>query len=153
MNCDILSTLYVKSNGEILCNDDFGERISLGSCRANDAATSIHDTLNNDRYKNIRAALQDGKTPWPDVCEHCSFFRPDEPYSNDLIKDRIIQKIQFESSLACALKCPHCSNLMQIKTRSGARHFSPENMSDLLQDLKKNEYQIRSIEYCGQGSH
>jgi len=41
MNCDILSTLYVKSNGEILCNDDFGERISLGSCLSNNAAISI----------------------------------------------------------------------------------------------------------------
>jgi MoaA/NifB/PqqE/SkfB family radical SAM enzyme len=272
MNCDILSTLYVKSNGEILCNDDFGERISLGSCLSNNAAisisgwaasesklsyisvsvgdnylgdlsfvirrpdvvadhavfnevlcgfdtllpsdqiaiepgqllrfdffhnktklasfrlaipitmvptktpdrifednsiacliqidrivihgdesTSIHDTLNNDRYKNIRAALQDGKTPWPNVCEHCSFFRPDEPYSNDLFKDRIIQKIQFESSLACALKCPQCSNLVQIKTRSGARHLGPGSMSDLLKTKKKNEYQIRSIEDCGQG--
>ena len=151
MNCDILSTLYIKSNGEILCNDDFGERVSLGSCDSNGEATSIHDTLNNDRYKSIRTALQSGEVPWPNVCENCSFFRPDEHYSNDLLKDRILQKIQFESSLACALKCPQCSNLIQIKTRTGSRHFSPESMSDLLHDLKKNEYQIRSIEYCGQG--
>jgi len=151
MNCDILATLYIKSNGEILCNDDFGERVSLGSCHSNGEATSIHHTLNNERYEHIRTALQRGAVPWPNVCEDCAFFRPDEHYSNDLLKDRIIQKIQFESSLGCALKCPQCSNLIQIKTRTGARHFSPESMSDLLEDLKENEYQIRSIEYCGQG--
>jgi len=151
MNCDILSTLYVKSNGEILCNDDFGERVSLGSCRQSADDPDIHQTLNNDRYQNIREALKNDRTPWPEVCENCSFFRPDEPYSNDLLQKRIIQKIQIEASLACALKCPECSNLIQIKTRSGGRHFTPEMMADLLGDLKENHYQIRSIEYCGQG--
>lgn len=58
MNCDILSTLYVKSNGEILCNDDFGERVSLGSCRQSADDPDIHQTLNNDRYQHIREALK-----------------------------------------------------------------------------------------------
>jgi len=127
MNCDILSTLYVKSNGEILCNDDFGERVSLGSCRQSADDPDIHQTLNNDRYQHIREALKNDQTPWPEVCENCSFFRPDEPYSNDLHQSRIIQKIQIEASLACALKCPECSNLIQIKTRSGGAPFHPRN--------------------------
>ena len=151
MNCEILRILYVKSNGEILCNDDFGERISLGFIPNGGGGPNIHQVLNNDRFRHIRAALDAGEAPWPEICAKCAFFRPTEQASRDLLAERIIEKLQIEASLACALKCPYCSNLDQLRNRPGGIHFAPEALERLLLDFLDHGYDIKSIEYCGQG--
>ncbi len=55
MNCEILSTLYVRANGEIPCDDDAGERIALGEAVA-DPAFSVTSVFRNESYASIRAA-------------------------------------------------------------------------------------------------
>jgi hypothetical protein len=151
MNCDILRILYVKANGEIVCNDDYGERVNLGFIPDGSSTESIHDVLTNRRYQRIRDAFAAGSVPWPGTCEKCSLLRHHEVYSNDLLRNRNIEKLQIEASLACALKCPACCNLDQLRSRKGPLHLAPEVPDTLLSDLRNQRYKIQSIEYCGQG--
>ena len=152
MDCGILRSLYVKANGQILCDDDFGEQILLGTLGYEaEEGPGIDDILDNENYRHIRDSFGRGEPPWPDVCTRCALFRPRQPPGPDLLKSRIIDKIQIESSLACALKCPSCSNLMQLRTRKGPVHFPLTWLRALLRDLSQKRYQVGSIEFCGQG--
>lgn len=151
MNCEILRTLYIKANGEILCNDDQGEQIILGRPSYEKKSIGIHEILTNNHYENIRLSFQSGRVPWPGICEKCAFYRPNEPFSGDLLSIRIIQKIQIESSLSCSLQCPSCSNQQQKKERLGPIHYPLEWLEHVLSELKGCHYKIELIEFCGQG--
>ena len=85
MFCEILQTLYVKSNGLVVCNDDFGERVRLGRIDPTTPNWSIvRDLFENERYGDIRNAFRNDTLPWPEVCSRCALLRPDEPYIDRL---------------------------------------------------------------------
>jgi organic radical activating enzyme len=151
VDCGILRSLYIKANGQILCDDDMGEQILLGLPDYKSTDTGIHDVLNNENYRHIRESFRDGKEPWPGVCNKCALFRPNQGPGPDLLKARVIDKLQLESSLACALRCPSCSNLSQLRTRAAPRHFPVDWLDRLLADLAGHGYQIGTLEFCGQG--
>ena len=88
MNCEILRTLYVKANGEIPCNDDFGERLSLGWV---EPGFSLRALFAGEPYVRIREALRRGEPPWPDVCGQCAFLRPLQPTGDSLAVRRVRQ--------------------------------------------------------------
>lgn len=142
MNCEILRTLYVKANGEILCNDDQGEQVVLGIPDYESDSLGIDSLFANRHYDHIRASFANGVVPWPGICEKCAFLRRLEAFSCDLLSTRVIQKIQFESSLSCALRCPSCSNKTQLEIRDGPVHFPLEWMSNLLAELSFNSYKF-----------
>ncbi|MDP2520891.1 radical SAM protein [Shimia thalassica] len=151
MNCEILRTLYVKANGEVLCNDDMGEQILLGSLSEDPDSSGIVELFENEKYQHIRNSFQSGDAPWPGICENCALFRPDEPFSGDLLSQKVIQKIQLETSLACALKCPSCSGPAQLRSRLGSVHLSVMLVRKLMKELSENGYKVENIEFCGQG--
>lgn len=149
MNCEILQTLYIKSNGEILCNDDYGERVHLGQIDSQ-ASLDMDILFVNDAYTTIRRALARNTVPWPGICEHCAFLRHDEPYV-DTLGDKRISKLQLEPSLLCNLNCLGCTNDQQIRNRKKPHMMKPETFELVLRTLKSQEYLLDSIEYCGQG--
>jgi len=62
MNCKTLSTLFVRANGEIVCEDDNGLKISLGEVFSTDE-WSIGNIFDNEKYQHIRKALAMGFPP------------------------------------------------------------------------------------------
>ena len=150
MNCEILGTLYIKSNGDILCNDDFGERMRLGKVDASDHNWNVANIFNNDKYLRIRDSFTNGIVPWDNICQHCAFLRTNEPFT-DLLSRKIIKKLQLEPSLACNLCCPCCANADQVRTRPKPRIMPPEIFESVLRSLNSNEFSLDWIEYCGQG--
>lgn len=151
MNCEILRTLYVKANGEILCNDDQGEQVSLALLDIASKSPRLTDVFANEKYQHMRAAFAAGQVPWPSICENCALLRPDEPFGADLIAQGVIQKIQLETSLACALKCPSCSNMAQLRNRPGSVHMPIALVTQMLTELTQEGFRIETIEFCGQG--
>lgn len=149
MNCEILNTLYLKSNGEILCNDDFGEKIFLGAVEE-EVAWDISNIFNGEKYAHIRDSLKNNRVPWDGVCQNCAFIRYNEKYS-DLLSKKIITKFQLEPSLACNLACPCCSNYIQVRQRKKPFIMPEELLLSVLNSLKKNRYVVQNFEYCGQG--
>jgi len=150
MNCEILNTLYVKSNGEVLCNDDYGERVKLGVITREITAQDISALFNNEQYQTIRDAFSRGEVPWKGICEHCAFIRHDEPFS-DYLSQKHITKLQVEPSLVCNLNCLGCTNDIQIATREKPHLMAPDTFEALLRALRDGGYRLDSIEFCGQG--
>ncbi|MEO1474634.1 MAG: radical SAM protein, partial [Pseudomonadota bacterium] len=149
MNCQILRTLYLKANGIIPCEDNRGEWIDLGKVSL-DPDWSIEQVLNNEHYAQIRSALAAGEMPWPKTCADCAMLRPHQPVK-DTIAQKRIEKLQIETTLACALRCPGCSSLGQLALRSKPHTLPLEIYERLLQSLADEGYRIDFIEYCGQG--
>lgn len=150
MNCEILATLYVRSNGDVMCNDDAGDNFLLGSIHPANPLWASTSVLVNRRYQHIRASLRRGKMPWPDICSRCAFLRPHEDFS-DSLDQRRIRKLQIEPSLVCRLRCPGCSSHEQVQHRPRPLQLAPADFERLLRDLRDEEYSIGEIEYCGQG--
>ena len=151
MNCEILQTLYLRSNGDVPCNDDAGEsRVLLGLVRTESKKWSATALVTNHRYQHIRAALQRGEAPWPDVCNRCAFLRPHEPFADTLAKKRI-RKIQVEPALSCALRCPGCSSHTQARVRQKSLMMDLGMFDRILANLRAEGFEVGEIEYCGQG--
>ncbi len=150
MNCEILHTLYIKSNGEVLCNDDYGERVTLANVSIDLQNATMQDLFSNQAYQHIRESLSGGQIPWEGVCEHCAFIRHDEPYA-DLLAQKHITKLQLEPSLLCNLNCRCCSNDLQIQQREKPHLMDPETYGSVLSSLKDGGFRLDSVEYCGQG--
>lgn len=88
--------------------------------------------------------------PWPETCARCAWIRPLMPFT-DAIARRHLRKLQIEPSLVCNLKCPACSNQMQIRQRPRPFQMGPNSFADLLASLAGEGFAIDEIEYCGQG--
>ncbi len=150
MNCEILETIYVRSNGDIPCDCDTGEKILLGTIDHLDPSWDIEKVLTNDQYAHLRATLSSGVVPWGEICNGCAWLRTHEPFSDNLTR-RKIRKLQVEPSLACNLDCPCCSSKSQRQTRPRPFLMELGVLEALLRSLSNHSYEVKEIEYCGQG--
>lgn len=150
MWCDILQSVYVRSNGEVPCHDDRGEKIQLGHLKG-EVDWDIHYILTNNRYKHIFESLEKGNLPWPGICEKCACLRMESIYTDHIKKYRKIEFLQIEPSLYCGLSCPGCTRSTQINQREKPFLMGIHQYEKLLTNLESNCYIINNIEYCGQG--
>ncbi len=149
MHCAILSSLYVRANGEIPCYDDAGAQIMLTSVSA-DRVFNADTELNNHAFSHIRSSLLAERMPWENTCKRCSMMRVDEPLK-DFLGQRLIATLQVEPTLACGLLCPACTRTEDLKTRRKPHRLSPEDFAALLRGLRRDGYSVGIIEYCGNG--
>jgi organic radical activating enzyme len=147
MHCQVMDTLYVRSNGDVPCAHDAGEPIILGHVGPQFDVLAM---LDGEKYRHVRASLATGQRPWPGVCERCACFRPEIPYRDELSARRV-HKLQIEASLACNLACPACTNAAQVKVRPRPFTLDLEQADDMLRDLRDEGFSIGEIEYAGQG--
>lgn len=149
MPCRILRTLYLKANGDIPCDDDFGEQMVLGWIPRS-APFSIESIFGNAKYHQIVEAFSRGDMPWGYICERCALNRPGDTAESHLAQ-RSIGYFQIETTLACALECPGCSRLHQITHRPGPHKLDMTRFRNLISALRAEGYTARFIDFCGQG--
>lgn len=149
MNCQGQRTLYLKANGNFVCEDDIGEQVTLGAISSN-AEIDMAALIDGWHFRRMRDMMGADRAPWPLVCERCAFFRPTEPLSTGVI-DRSVEKIQVETTLACKLKCPGCNGLWQTKNLPGPAVLSIEKYRAMLESCRRTDLSVEWIEYCGQG--
>jgi len=150
MNCEILETLYIRSNGDIPCHDDAGETILLGRVEPDNPDWDILTVFDHPFYQHIRTALRNGAAPWPETCASCALLRPYKPFT-DRLSERRIRTLQVEPSLACHLSCPGCSQSAQIRTRPKPHLMSLALFDRALGSLRRGAFRMNEVEYCGQG--
>lgn len=147
MHCEILETLYLRANGDVPCNDDAGESVILGQIGGDQ--WSVAEMVTNSRYEHIRRELRAGRAPWEE-CRRCAWLRPHQPL-RDRLAERHIVKVQVEPSLACNLRCPGCSNQIQIRQRPRPFRMDHDGFVCFLESLHRDGFGVGEIEYCGQG--
>ena len=150
MNCEILRTLYLRSNGEIPCNCAAGERINLG-WSFDEEGWDVSKVFSNENYAMIRTSFKEDKAPWGRICESCAFFMPAAPIDDQIGINRWIEKFHIEPALTCGLRCPGCSRIEQIKRRRPPFVLSEDVFGKTLSSLVRNDFRVGFFYYCGQG--
>ena len=148
MNCNILHTLYIRADGSIPCDDDYGQGRILGEISFK-SDWSIENIFLNDQYRHITNALINQTMPWPDLCSQCALLQAG-PFSNGIQLKRL-KKIQVEPSLQCTLLCPNCSRIAWIKKGMKPLLLNIKLYEKAIISLNDNDFYIENIEYCGQG--
>jgi wyosine [tRNA(Phe)-imidazoG37] synthetase (radical SAM superfamily) len=148
LQCNILKNFYVKSNGDIRCDDDYGERQLLGKLSQSEVFIP-KVFFYNANYMAIRKGHSTNVPPWGETCEKCVFYRSGQ--SEDMIASKSITKIQLEPSLLCSLACPGCSRVAQIKAGRKPLIMSEQILDNLLTGLLEEDYSVDRFELCGQG--
>jgi hypothetical protein len=147
MNCEILHSLYIRANGQIACDDDYGQERVIGAV-THDDNWSILDVFSNEYYLHISEALASQRMPWPQLCKHCALLQA-APFSNGIALRRL-KKIQIEPSLRCTLLCPNCSRIGWLKSIRPTL-LDITLYKKTLFSLSMNDFKIDNIEFCGQG--
>jgi molybdenum cofactor biosynthesis enzyme MoaA len=139
----------LKANGEIPCDDDFGEQMVLGWV-PRQGPFSLIELFSSEKYQHIQDAFVAGTMPWGRICARCALNRPADPPDSHL-SQRFISYFQIETTLACALLCPCCSRTAQLKHRPGPHVLDLKRFRVLLSALKEEGFHVQYIDYCGQG--
>jgi len=147
MNCRILNSLYVRANGEIVCDDDAGKGISLGNVFSTDE-WSIRDIFDNEKYQHIRKSFSMGFPPWKDICINCALFNSGELFVDNL-KNKEIKTIQIETSLKCNLSCGGCRS--EINQRPYPHLMDLKVFERVLKSCVESGFKVENIEFCGNG--
>ena len=147
MNCRILNSLYIRANGEIVCDCDAGKEFSLGKVFSKDE-WSINDILDNEKYDHIRISFSMGFPPWKDICINCALFNSGALFVDNL-KNKEIRTIQIETSLKCNLSCGGCR--LEINKRPYPHLMDLKVFERLLKSCVESGFKVENIEFCGNG--
>ncbi len=149
MHCDILDSFYLKPNGEVPCEDDIGECITLGIVADSSESWSPSRFFQNEKYQKLISAAERNDLPWGDICRKCAHMQPRE-WKSRLLKRRI-RKLQLEPTMLCTLRCPACGNRDQLKLRGGERTMTSSLLERVLRGFREERYRIDYVEWAGQG--
>ncbi len=149
MNCQGQRTLYLRANGDMPCEDDTGEQVVLARIRAG-VPFDLKSVLASGRYQHLSESMRLGRMPWPLVCERCAFLRSAEPHDSG-IQNKRLEKLQVETTLACALSCPGCNGRTHITSTPGPHVLPLASFERLMLQLRDYGYLLDWVEYCGQG--
>lgn len=146
MYCRILDYLYVRTNGFVPCDDDYGQGRILGTIENSDEF-NLDNLFCNDNYKHIDDSFSKGTVPWKE-CSKCALLNQMDFKRGIYLKK--ISHLQIEPSLKCGLLCSECSRIGWLK--SGYDQLLDYKLfKKLMSNIKNSGYDIGSIIYCGQG--
>jgi hypothetical protein len=155
VNCNSNHSLFLRSNGSLVCWDDHG---SLKTLQAFDPALDYaHDIYLGPIYETIRDRLRNGVMPFPSHCAKCFCLMTHLPMDDGRhVRERTIETFQIEPSMACQLECPGCIKKTDRKDRvartpSGHMTLDPDVLFKIVLDFKQAGIRIGKFDLQGHG--
>jgi hypothetical protein len=137
----------LKSDGNLVCDDSNGYFINLGQV-STARAWDISQVLTGGVYAHVRRSFQEGRTPWPSICETCDLFSK-TGIPRDTLDARL--NLMVEPTLSCRLACPTCKRVQEANRRAGSWDLDPELFATLLRSCEKQRIAVEEINYLGWG--
>jgi hypothetical protein len=147
MDCRILRSVTLKSDGHLSCDDSSGYRVHLGEVSSK-AAWSIKKVFEAPVMRHVRQSFREGRVAWPGTCEGCDLLSPGAP-ALDTLSSRI--EVRIEPTLACELRCPGCERMHEVVRREGDWHLDPALFESLLKSCVSSRIEVARIIYLGLG--
>jgi molybdenum cofactor biosynthesis enzyme MoaA len=147
MDCRILRSLTLKSDGHLCCDDSSGYGLHLGEVSAK-PSWSLREVLQGPVWTHIRNSFRQGKVPWPGTCEGCDLLSPGAPPTDTF--DTTIE-VRIEPTLSCELRCPCCTRQHEAKRRMGSWFLDPKIFENLLKNCIRHGIDVSRIVYLGLG--
>jgi organic radical activating enzyme len=147
MDCRILRSLTLKSDGHLSCDDSMGYRVHLGEVSTK-AAWNIKSVFEGPVWKHVRQSFAQGRVPWPGTCERCDLLSPGAAPVDTLASS---VEVRIEPTLACELRCPACERMHEVVRREGEWHLNPALFENLLKSFVSLRIEVPLIVYLGLG--
>jgi hypothetical protein len=146
--------MFLRANGTLPCWCDAGISINLQSFDRN--IDYAKDVFLGPTYTRIREHLKEDRLPFPDKCSRCSLLEPNKPFDPYFAREKVIEVIQVEPSMACQLECPSCwpkkdRPIVLPKTDAGHLVLEPAVLEKVLTDLHRGGVTVRSFILVGHG--
>lgn len=149
MDCPSNHSIFLRSNGSLVCWCDYGSLLTL---------QPFEETLNYGRdvylgrvFQEIRTNLQKSIMPFPDYCTKCQGLANHVPYNASHGERKEILTFNVEPSLACNLDCPSCNPENRIKNNTPPYILEFSVLEKILIDLQKSQIHIHNIHFEGHG--
>ncbi len=150
MDCIINKSMFVRSNGNIVCWDD-------GGCNKVIQQYDVNKDYANDvyfgrPYNEIRASLSKNIMPHGNICASCHMLNAAKDFDHSASSKKIIQWLQVESSFACQLACPNCyPGIIRrdavSRTDAGHLNLSLDAYKKIVGSLAQGEIDIKEINF------
>lgn len=154
MDCTVNHSLFLRSNGSLACWCDYG---SLKTLQEFDPCLDYAtDVYLGKVYGFIREKLAADTMPFPSYCSKCMVLLPTAPFISSYARDRFVDTLQVEPSMACQLDCPGCIPMKERKDRvaktwAGHLLLAPKILEKILRDFQRAGIRIRTIDFQGHG--
>jgi wyosine [tRNA(Phe)-imidazoG37] synthetase (radical SAM superfamily) len=154
MDCIINSSMYIRSNGNVVCWDDSGcNKVLQAFDKDVDYA---NDVYLGGPYNEIRNRLKTNILPHGNICTACHLLNPQMAFNSRLSDQKVLQSLQVESSFACQIACPNCYPGVKrrdaiSKTAGGHLNLGLEAYKVILGSLAQGGVDIREIVFEGHG--
>jgi hypothetical protein len=154
MDCTVNHSMFLRSNGSLACWCDGGSLKTLQEFDPGiDYATDVYL---GKVYGYIRENLAAGAMPFPAFCSKCMVLLPTSPFVSTYERDRYLDTLQVEPSMACQLDCPSCIPIKDRKalvavSSCGHLILPAKVLEKILMDFQRAGMRIRIIDFQGHG--
>ena len=154
MNCNSNHSLFLRSNGDLACWDDYG---SLRVLQSFDPMLDYANLYLEGIYEDIRQRLRAGEMPWPEHCARCMcLMHQSQMDDGHYARTRIVETFQIEPSMGCQLACPGCISPNERKGRVSRTTFGhmtlkQEVLEKIIVDLRHARIKVNKFDFQGHG--
>ncbi|SES38192.1 radical SAM protein [Rhizobium sp. NFR03] len=147
MDCRILRQITLKADGHLACDDSAGYGIDLGLVRAG-GKWKLRDILDGPIYSHVRSSFQQGRPPWPTVCQGCDLLALGAA-PNDILSHSF--DLLVEPTLACELSCACCIRKSIIGKGRTEDGLDVEVFRRFIKSAALEKYRMNQVHYIGWG--
>lgn len=149
MDCISNNSIYLRSNGDLVCWCDAGVGKTLRSFDEN--LDYGKDVYLGPVYNFIRKKLYANEMPFPDFCKRCLMLKDNAEISSHYLDNKIIQIFQVEPTIRCGLECPGCLTQERRRELPEPHVLDMRVFEKILNDFKRNGIKIGMLDFTGHG--
>lgn len=154
MNCNSSHSLFLRSNGDLACWDDYGSLLTLLPFSPSlDYATDVYL---GPVFNAIRDKLRAGEMPFPEYCSGCYCLMHQLKLDHYYEQQKLIETFQIEPSMACQLECPNCITKKErprrvLRTPHGHLTLASSIVEKIVADLHRGGIRVQKFDFQGHG--
>ena len=146
MRCVMSYGLYLRADGRLPCYCGAGETVTLGRFIPNKGVDFVNDIFTRGLFERIRTAQEKGMTPFPGVCEQCSYLELDAPFVRE---EKVLRWFHLEPSMHCMLNCEWCKG--QRDEPGSLRTLDMDMVTEIVDSFAQAGYRLEKGNICGVG--
>lgn len=154
MNCNSAHSLFLRSNGDLVCWDDRGSFLTL--LAFDPSVDYAADVYLGPLYNGIRDKLRAGQMPFPEHCSGCFCLMHHLRLGHEYEERKLVETFQIEPSMACQLECPNCATKAERpvrvkRTPYGHLNLAPHIVEKIVADLHRGGISVQKFDFQGHG--
>ncbi len=146
MRCVMTYGLYLRADGRLPCYCGAGETVTLGRFQPGRGGDFVEDVFTKGAFARIREAQAKGMTPFPGVCEQCSYLEPDAPFVRE---EGVLRWFHLEPTMRCMLDCEWCEGMRDDPPSLAT--LGMDVLAEVTDSLARAGYRLDKGNICGVG--